>query len=141
MPVTKSDPAPLLPEKPLLMLMDGHAMVHRAWNAIKQPLNVRSTGEEVRAVYGFANTFLRVIADWNPTHCAITFDLPTPTFRHQLYKEYKAQRPETPPELRAQFGRVRQLMEAFAVPIFEIDGFEADDVIAFADHGSPPQVL
>ena len=119
----------MLGERPLFLVIDGHAMVHRAWNAIKQPLNVRSTGEEVRAVYGFANTFLRVISDWNPTHCAITFDLPTPTFRHHLYKEYKAQRPEAPPELKAQFGRVRQLMEAFAVPIFEVDGFEADDVI------------
>ncbi len=116
-------------EKPLLILMDGHAMVHRAWHAIQQPLNVGRTGEDVRAVFGFTNTFLRAIADWNPTHCAIAFDLPTPTFRHKLYKEYKAQRPEAPPELRAQFVWVRKLMDAFRVPIFEVEGYEADDVL------------
>ena len=61
---------PMLEEKQLLVLMDGHALVHRAWHAIRQPLNVGATGEEVRAVYGFLNTFLRTLADWNPTHIA-----------------------------------------------------------------------
>ena len=120
---------PMLDEKPLLILMDGHAMVHRAWHAIRTPLNVSSTGEEVRAVYGFLNSFLRSLADWNPTHCVITFDLPGPTFRHRQFKEYKAHRPPSPPELRAQFVRVRQLMDAFGVPIFEMEGYEADDVL------------
>ena len=119
----------MLEEKPLLILMDGHALVHRAWHAIQQPLNVGSTGEEVRAVYGFLNTFLRVLSDWQPTHCAIAFDLPAPTFRHIQYKEYKAQRPPTPPELRAQFGRIRELMKVFAIPLFEMEGYEADDVL------------
>jgi DNA polymerase-1 len=116
-------------ERPLLMLMDGHALVHRAWHAIQQPLTVQRTGEEVRAVFGFTNTFLKAIQEWNPTHCAIAFDLPTPTFRHIRYQEYKSQRPEAPPELRQQFQRVRQLMRAFAIPIFEIEGYEADDVL------------
>ena len=116
-------------KKPLLILMDGHAMVHRAWHGIQQPLNVKRTGEDVRAVFSFTNTFLRIIAEWSPTHCAMTFDLPTPTFRHKLYKEYKAQRPEAPPELKAQFGWIRKLMEAFSIPIFEMEGYEADDVL------------
>ena len=120
---------PMLAEKPLLILMDGHALVHRAWHAIRQPMNVRSTGEEVRAVYGFLNTFLRALLDWQPTHCAIAFDLPEPTFRHLQFKEYKAQRPPTPPELRGQFDRIRQLVEAFSIPIFEMEGYEADDVL------------
>ena len=120
---------PMLAEKPLLILMDGHAMVHRAWHAIEQPLNVGATGEEVRAVFGFMNTFLRVLADWQPTHCAMTFDPPGPTFRHEQFKEYKAQRPPTPPELRSQFGRMRQLMEAFEIPVYEIKGYEADDAL------------
>ena len=119
----------MLKEKPLLLLIDGHAMVHRAWHAIQQPLNVRRTGEEVRAVYGFLNTFLRTIADWDPTHCAIAFDLAAPTFRHQRFDQYKAQRPETPQELHDQVDRVRQLMEAFSVPILEVEEYEADDVI------------
>ena len=119
----------MLSEKPLLILMDGHALVHRAWHAIQQPLNVSGTGEEVRAVFGFLNSFLRTLSDWQPTHCAITFDLPAPTFRHLQFKEYKAQRPPTPPELRAQFGRIRQLVDAFGIPIYEKEGFEADDVL------------
>ena len=90
---------PLLPsrEDSLLMLIDGHAMVHRSWHAIsmRQHLTVGSTGEDITAVYGFTNTFLKAIQEWNPTHCAIAFDLPAPTFRHQMFAEYKAQRPES----------------------------------------------
>ena len=120
---------PMLEEKPLLILMDGHALVHRAWHAIQQPLNVGATGEEVRAVYGLLNTFLRTLSDWSPTHVAMTFDLPGPTFRHRQFKDYKAHRPPTPPELRSQFGRIRQLMEAFRIPVYESEGYEADDVL------------
>ncbi len=116
---------------PLLMLMDGHAMVHRSFHAIsvQRHLTVRSTGEDVTGVYGFTNVFLRALQDWNPTYCGIAFDTSAPTFRHERFEEYKAQRAETPPELRPQFGRVKQLMQAFNVPIFELDGYEADDVI------------
>ena len=116
-------------QKPLLLLMDGHAMVHRAFHAIQQPMTTRSTGEEVRGVYGFTNTFLKALSEWNPTHCAIAFDMHAPTFRHIQYKEYKAQRPETAPELQAQFPKVRQLMEAFEVAIYEMEGYEGDDVL------------
>ena len=127
--MTTGGTMPMLVEKPLLILMDGHALVHRAWHGIRQPLNVRSTGEEVRAVYGFLNTFLFSLSEWQPTHCAIAFDVSAPTFRHREFSEYKAHRPPTPPELRGQFTRVRQLMEAFQVPIFEMAGYEADDVL------------
>ena len=120
---------PLMGQEPLLILMDGHAMVHRAWHAIRSPLNVSRTGEDVHGVYGFLNTFLREVADRKPTHCAIAFDMPGPTFRHLEYDEYKAHRPPSPPELRAQFPHVRRIMEAFGVPIFERQGYEADDVI------------
>ena len=89
-------------ERPLLMIIDGHALVHRAFRAISvgQNLTVSKTGEDVTGVYGFSNTFLRAIQEWSPTHCAIAFDLRAPTFRHLQYQEYKAHRPETPPELR-----------------------------------------
>ena len=124
-------PMSLPREKPLLMVIDGHALVHRAWHGIsvRQHLSVGKTGEDITAVFGFTNTFLKAIEEWNPTHCTITFDLPAPTFRHLQFKEYKAQRPETPPELRSQFDRIRQLMRAFKVPILEVEGYEADDVI------------
>ena len=125
--------APLMPvdEGPRLVLIDGNALVHRSYRAIsiRGNLTVGSTGEDITGVYGFTNTFLRAIQDHHPTHCAITFDLPAPTFRHKMFSEYKAQRPPTPPELRSQFDRVRQLMQAFRVPIFETEGYEADDVL------------
>ncbi|MBM3935129.1 MAG: DNA polymerase I [SAR202 cluster bacterium] len=119
----------LFGDTPKLILIDGHAMVHRAWHAIQQPLTIRTTGEDVRAVYGFTNSLLSSLKDLRPTHAAIAFDLPAPTFRHTQFAEYKAHRPPSPPELRAQFTRVRKLMQAFKVPVFEIAGFEADDVI------------
>lgn len=120
---------PASTKTPLLMLMDGHAMVYRAWHAIQQPLTVQRTGEQVQGVLGFLNTFLRALGDLEPTHCAITFDLPKPTFRHKEYDGYKAQRPPSPPELRAQFLHVRRIMQAFGVPILEYEGYEADDVL------------
>ena len=117
--------------KPLLMIMDGHAMVHRSFRAIatQRHLTVSTTGEDVTGVYGFANVFLRALQDWRPSHVAIAFDTREPTFRHLEFEEYKAQREPSPPELRPQFGRVKELMEAFGVPIFEMAGFEADDLI------------
>ena len=119
----------MLEGKPLLMLMDGHALVHRAWHAIREPLTVSATGEDVRGVYGFVNSFIRSLQDWEPSHCAIAFDLPAPTFRHERFKEYKAHRPPTPPELRSQFERVRQLIAAFEIPGYQCEGYEADDVL------------
>ncbi len=116
-------------DEKLLIVIDGHALVHRSFHAIQQPLTVSATGEDVRAVYGFANAFIRSLSEWNPSHIVITFDLPAPTFRHKMFDEYKAHRPPTPPELRGQFDRVRQLMSTFNVPIFELEGFEADDLI------------
>ena len=120
-----------VPDQPLLMIMDGHAMVHRSFRAIatQRHLTVSTTGEDVTGVYGFANVFLRALQDWKPTHYAIAFDTPAPTFRHQRFEPYKAQREPSPPELRHQFGRVKELMQAFGVPIYEVEGFEADDVI------------
>ena len=116
---------------PLLMLMDGHAMVHRSFHAIsvRAPLTVSATGEDISGVFGFTNVFLRALQEWNPTYCAIAFDTSAPTFRHLRFDQYKAQRAPTPPELRPQFDRVKQLMHAFGVPVVELEGWEADDVI------------
>jgi DNA polymerase-1 len=115
-------------EEPLLLLFDGNALVHRAFHALP-PLTQPKTGELVNAVYGFASTLLKVFADFKPTHWAVAFDRPTPTFRHEMFEEYKAQRPATPEELKSQIKKVHQLVEAFHIPVFEIDGFEADDVL------------
>jgi DNA polymerase I len=115
-------------EKSLLLLFDGNALVHRAFHALP-PLTQPKTGELVNAVYGFASTLLKVFADFKPTHWAVAFDRPTPTFRHEMFEEYKAQRPATPEELKSQIKKVHQLVAAFHIPVFEIDGFEADDVL------------
>ena len=115
-------------ERSLLLLFDGNALVHRAFHALP-PLTQPKTGELVNAVYGFASTLLKVFADFKPTHWAVAFDRPTPTFRHEMFEEYKAQRPAMPEELKGQIKKVHQLVEAFHIPVFEIDGFEADDVL------------
>jgi DNA polymerase-1 len=115
-------------KKQLLLLFDGHALLHRAFHALP-PLTQPKTGELVNAVYGFTSTLLKVFADFKPTHWAVAFDRPVPTFRHEMFEEYKAQRPATPEELKSQIKKVHQLVEAFHIPVFEIDGFEADDVL------------
>ncbi len=115
-------------KKPRLVLFDGNALVHRAFHALPL-LTVSKTGETVSAVYGFALMLLKVINELKPTHYAIAFDMKGPTFRHQLFPEYKAQRPPTPDELVNQLGRVRELVEAFRIPIFELEDYEADDVL------------
>ncbi|MFC2017899.1 DNA polymerase I [Chloroflexota bacterium] len=115
-------------EKPLFLLFDGHALIHRAFHALP-PLTVSRTGEPTGAVYGFLRMLLKVIQEFNPPYCAITFDRPAPTFRHLDFKDYKAHRPEAPEELRRQFSRVRQIVEALNITAFEMDGYEADDLL------------
>jgi DNA polymerase-1 len=125
-----------MPNKPLLVLFDGNAIVHRAYHAFgptkyrqSTPLTVSKTGEVVSAVYGFALMLLKVLNELKPTHFAIAFDKKRPTFRHEMFAKYKAQRPPMPDELAAQFGRVRQVVQAFHIPLFELDNYEADDVL------------
>ncbi len=114
--------------KPLLLLFDGNSIVHRAFHALP-PLTVSKTGEMVNAVYGFVNTLLKVTGEFKPAYWACAFDRPSPTFRHKEFKEYKAQRPQIPEELKRQMKLVHQVVESLHIPIFEIDGFEADDVL------------
>jgi len=111
-----------------LVLFDGHALVHRAFHALP-PLTVSKTGEMVGAVYGFALIMLKAIDELKPSHYAIAFDKKGPTFRHKMFDQYKAHRPPTPDELVNQMGRVRELVKAFDIPIFELDDYEADDLL------------
>jgi len=115
--------------KPLLVLIDGHGVIHRAYHALKEPLVVRKTGEVVSAVYGLANTILSVIEQLQPTHMAVALDPKGPTFRHEMDETYKAHRPETPEDLKAQIERCIDVLVAFNIPIYRVDGFEADDVL------------
>jgi DNA polymerase I len=123
-------------EKPLLVLFDGNAIVHRAFHAFgatkyrpATPLTISKTGEVVSAVYGFALMLLKVLNDLKPTHFAVAFDKKGPTFRHELFDGYKAQRPPMPEELGSQISRVKEMVKAFRIPLFEIDKYEADDVL------------
>jgi len=109
-------------------LFDGNALVHRAFHALPL-LTVSKTGETVSAVFGFALMLLKAINELKPTHYAIAFDMEAPTFRHKLFDQYKAQRPPTPDELVNQLGRVRELVKAFNIPIFELEDYEADDIL------------
>ena len=120
--------AEMAENKPLLVLFDGNALIHRAFHALP-PLAVTKTGEATGAVYGFANMVLKVLAELKPTHYAVAFDYPAPTFRHKEFAPYKAQRPPIPKELKSQFQRVHQLVEAFSIPSFEVEGYEADDIL------------
>ncbi|MFC1938239.1 5'-3' exonuclease H3TH domain-containing protein, partial [Chloroflexota bacterium] len=130
-------------KKPLLVLFDGNGIIHRAFHAFEatKPLTISRTGEVVSAVYGFALMLLKVINELKPTHCAIAFDKKGPTFRHQLFDQYKAHRPETPAELVNQFGRVRQLVETFHIPIFELDKYEADDILGALSNQASQQEI
>jgi DNA polymerase-1 len=115
--------------KPLLVLLDGHGIIHRAYHAVKVPLTVRSTGEVITAVYGVANTLLSVLQELKPTHMAVALDKGKPTLRIAKDATYKAHRPEMPDDLRVQIERCRELIEAFDIPIYELDHYEADDVL------------
>ncbi len=128
-------------KKPRLVLFDGNAIVHRAFHAFEttKPLTVSKTGEVVSAVYGFALMLLKVINELKPTHYAIAFDRPAPTFRHKLFDQYKAHRPETPAELVSQLGRVRQLVKTFGIPVYELDDYEADDVLGTLSYQASQQ--
>ena len=109
------------------MLVDGNALVHRAFHAI-QYLATKS-GEQTNAVYGFTVILLNAIKDIRPTHIAMTFDPPVATFRHHKYAEYKAHRAKAADELYAQFPRCKEVVRALGIPNFEKEGFEADDVL------------
>jgi len=110
-----------------LVLIDGHALLYRAYHAI--PSLTTKKGELVNAVFGFINMLLKVIADLEPSHLAVCFDRPVPTFRHKEYPQYQAQRPAMPQELQEQIEKVREVVEVFKIPIYEKDGYEADDVL------------
>src|SRR5260370_6668055 len=113
---------------PRLVLMDGDALFHRSFHAYPDEMSTK-TGEPINAVYGFTRMLLDVLRIIKPDYWAMTFDRPTPTFRHKDYAPYKAHRPSLPDSMRAQFPRVREIVTAFNIPIYELDRFEADDLL------------
>jgi DNA polymerase-1 len=112
-----------------LFLLDGMALIYRAHFALIQAPIRNSKGVNTSALYGFINTLLAILEKENPTHIGVAFDTSAPTPRHVKFPAYKAQRDEMPEELAAAIPHVKALCRAFHIPVLELDGFEADDII------------
>ncbi len=119
------------------MLLDGYGLVYRGYFAL--PPLTTSKGELVNGVFGFASIVLRGIVDLQPDYLAVSFDLPGPTFRHEQYADYKATRVKMPDDLRDQFPKVREVVKALRIPVYEMPGYEADDVIGTITQQLDPQ--
>ncbi len=113
--------------KKLFLIIDGHALIHRAWHALP-PMQTKS-GLVVHGAYGFTTIMLNAIKKFSPDFMAVTFDLSGGTFRNELYAAYKATREKKPDELYAQVDSIRKILKAMEIPVFSVQGFEADDVI------------
>ncbi len=116
-----------MPQTKKLVLIDGHALAYRAFHALPEDMKT-SQGELTNAVYGFTSMLLNVLRDEKPTHVAVTFDKGR-TFRHDVYADYKAHRAKMPDEMHSQMERVRQVVETLGIPVFEQEGYEADDLL------------
>src|SRR5574344_2236389 len=112
-----------------LFLLDAYALIYRAYYAMIKNPRINSKGLNTSAILGFVNTLEDVLKRENPTHIGIAFDPAGPTFRKEIYKEYKAQREETPEDIRKSVPIIKQVIEAYRIPILEVSGYEADDVI------------
>ncbi|MDA1278581.1 MAG: DNA polymerase I [Chloroflexi bacterium] len=112
----------------LFLLVDGHAIVFRAWFAVRDHL-ITSSGQNTTGVSGFMTMFLKVLREQSPTHVAVTFDTKAPTFRKEMFPEYKAQRQEVDPALHEQIPILKEILAPMGVPVYEYEGFEADDLI------------
>ena len=114
-------------KKEIFMLVDGSAIVHRAYHAM--PPLARVDGTPTGAVQGFFSMILKIIQELRPKHIAIAFDRPSPNFRKELFKDYQSQRPAMDSDLSPQFGIIQKLLESAKIPVYAVDGLEADDVI------------
>jgi DNA polymerase I len=112
-----------------LFLLDAYALIFRAYYAFIKNPRVTSKGLNTSAIFGFLLALEEVLQKRKPTHIAVVFDTPTPTFRHVMYKEYKANRDETPEDIRKAVPYIKRLIEAYKIPVIDFPGFEADDVI------------
>ena len=117
-----------------LLLIDGMAAVYRAYYALNKNPRINSKGMNTSCVLGFTTTLYDLLRSQRPTHVGVAFDLPKPTFRHEMYAEYKANREAMPEEIQQGLPWVKKMIEAFRIPILTCEGFEADDVIGTLSH-------
>lgn len=112
-----------------LFLLDAYALIYRSYYAFIKNPRVNSKGENTSAIFGFVNTLEEVLKKENPSHIAVVFDPPGPTFRHIQYEAYKAQREDTPEDIKQSVPVIKEILSAYNIPILEVEGYEADDVI------------
>ena len=112
-----------------LFLLDAYALIYRAYYAFIKNPRINSKGFNTSAIFGFINTLEDVLKKENPTHIGVAFDPPGPTFRHEAFDQYKAQREETPETIRLSVPIIKNIIRAYRIPILEVPGYEADDVI------------
>jgi DNA polymerase-1 len=115
-------------ERQKLILIDGNAMIHRAYHAVPETLSTKK-GEVANATFGFTSLLIKALNEIKPDYMAVAFDPPARTFRHLQFASYKIHRPALPENMIPQFTRIREIVEAFGIPIYEKEGFEADDVL------------
>ncbi len=113
-----------------LLLIDGHSMAYRAFFALPAENFTTAQGQHTNAIYGFATMLISLLKDEKPTHVAVAFDVSRKTFRSEIFPEYKANRAKTPDEFRSQMSYLHELVEGFGITQFELEGYEADDIIA-----------
>ncbi len=112
-----------------LFLLDAYALIYRSYYAFIKNPRINSKGQNTSAVFGFVNTLEELLRKENPSHIAVAFDPPGPTFRHAEYEAYKAQREATPEDIKISVPIIKEIIEAYNVPALEVPGYEADDVI------------
>lgn len=113
-----------------LLLIDGHSMAYRAFFALPAENFTTATGQHTNAIYGFATMLLSLLTGEKPTHVAVAFDVSRKTFRSEIFPEYKANRSKPPDEFRSQMSYLHELVKAFGISSYEVDGYEADDILA-----------
>ena len=117
-----------------LFLFDAYALIFRAYYAFIKNPRITSKGLNTSAIFGFLLTLEEVMQKEKPSHAAVAFDMPGPTFRHEIFPEYKATREETPEDIKKSVPYIKRLIEAFNIPIIEYPGYEADDIIGTLAH-------
>ncbi len=117
-----------------LFLLDAYALIYRAYYAFIRAPRINSKGQNTSAIFGFVNTLEDVLKKEQPTHIGVAFDPKGGTFRHEMYEQYKAQREETPEDIRASVPIIKDILRAYRIPILEVPGYEADDVIGTLAH-------
>ena len=117
-----------------LFLLDAYALIYRAYYAFIRAPRINSKGQNTSAIFGFVNTLEDVLRKEQPTHIGVAFDPKGGTFRHEIYAPYKAQREETPEDIRASVPIIKDILRAYRIPILEVPGYEADDVIGTLSH-------